>query len=92
MDPNSLHQLAEGAGRVGLALLLGAALGTNRALIGKSAGPRTFAMVTLGAALVTWLGASMMVVEHDLSAPSRIIQGLLTGTGFLGGGLILRAL
>jgi len=72
--------------RAGAAVLAGAALGLNRDLHGKPTGIRTLALVGLGSAV-----AVMAVSDsHDVSAVSRVIQGILTGIGFLGAGVIIR--
>ena len=78
--------------RLGAALILGGALGLNRELHGKPAGLRTHALVCLGAA-----AATMVVLElpnrslaADPNAIGRVVQGILTGIGFLGAGVILR--
>ena len=72
--------------RLLVAVLAGAALGFNRELRGKSIGVRTLAIVSLGSAL------SVMAVgsAENIDAASRVIQGLLTGIGFLGAGVIIR--
>jgi putative Mg2+ transporter-C (MgtC) family protein len=78
--------------RLGVATLIGGVIGLNRDLRGKPAGVRTHSLVALGAALLTvlslelgWMGDAL-----DRSAVSRTIQGLITGIGFLGAGVILR--
>ena len=72
--------------RAGAAVLAGAALGLNRDLHGKPTGIRTLALVGLGSAV-----AVMAVFDsHDVSAVSRVVQGILTGIGFLGAGVIIR--
>src|ERR1700682_1036989 len=72
--------------RAGAAVLAGAALGLKRDLHGKPNGIRTLALVGLGSAM-----AVMAVSDsHDVSAVSRVIQGILTGIGFLGAGVIIR--
>src|ERR1700682_5469128 len=72
--------------RLGLAALAGAALGLNRDLHGKPTGVRTLGLVGLGSAV-----AVMAVSDsHDVSAVGRVIQGILTGIGFLGAGVIIR--
>lgn len=75
------------AGRLGLAVLVGSALGINRDLHRKPAGLRTHSLVSLGTAMMT-----LMIFEstsHDAGALSRVIQGLVTGIGFLGAGVII---
>jgi putative Mg2+ transporter-C (MgtC) family protein len=73
--------------RLGLALVAGVTLGLNRWLHHKSAGIRTHSLVALGAALVMLLIGSFP--GADVQAASRVIQGLITGIGFLGAGLII---
>ena len=70
-----------------MAVLIGAAVGLNRELRDKPAGLRTHALVGLGSAL------AVLSVEsgNGIGDPaSRIAQGVITGIGFLGGGVILR--
>jgi putative Mg2+ transporter-C (MgtC) family protein len=72
--------------RLCAAMLAGVALGLNRDLHGKPTGVRTLGIVGVGSAL-----AVMAVADsHDVTAVSRIIQGILTGIGFLGAGVIIR--
>lgn len=69
------------------ALLLGAVVGIQRERTGKPAGVRTHMLVSLGAALIV---VAPLHAGMDSDALSRIIQGLVTGIGFLGGGAILK--
>ena len=83
----------ETALRLGAALLLGSLFGLNRELHGKPAGLRTHALVCLGAAVATIIvlrspTASLSVADQN--AIGRVVQGILTGVGFLGAGVILR--
>lgn len=74
--------------RLGLAMFAGTVLGLNRWLHHKSAGIRTHSLVALGAAV-----AMLMIDSHvgtDAQAHSRVLQGLVTGIGFLGAGVIIR--
>jgi len=72
--------------RLGAAVIVGGALGINRDLHSKPTGLRTLSLVGLGSAL-----AVMAVTgSGDINAVSRIIQGILTGIGFLGAGVIMR--
>jgi putative Mg2+ transporter-C (MgtC) family protein len=70
--------------RILLAAVLGYGIGWEREFRGKPAGERTFALVALGAAAFTAL-------QVDRFFTDRIIQGIVTGVGFLGAGLIFRA-
>src|SRR4051812_41628340 len=74
--------------RLVLAMALGAAVGVNRELRQKPAGLRTHALVALGAALLTMIGLALSAA--DITAPGRILQGIVAGVGFIGGGAILR--
>lgn len=77
--------------RVGLrlltALVVGAAVGLQRQITHHSAGFRTHILVALGSALLVIAGSQSGMSTADLS---RIIQGVVTGIGFLGGGAILK--
>jgi len=77
------------AGRLALATLLGAAVGLNREISLKPAGLRTHALVALGAALLAHVGLQLGHSSADGAAASRIIQGMVAGIGFIGGGVIL---
>lgn len=78
--------------RLGAALIVGSILGLNRELHGKPAGLRTHALVCVGAAVATIIscGAPAGFASTDLNAVSRVVQGILTGVGFIGAGVILR--
>jgi putative Mg2+ transporter-C (MgtC) family protein len=79
--------------RLTAATLIGAALGLNREIRGKPAGLRTHALVALGTALVTLTGIALAGHdgEFDSNSVSRVIQGVVAGIGFLGGGTILKS-
>jgi putative Mg2+ transporter-C (MgtC) family protein len=74
--------------RLFLALLAGTILGLNRWLHHKSAGMRTHSLVAIGAATAVMALADVGVT--DVQALSRVLQGLITGLGFLGAGVIIR--
>ena len=79
------------AARLALSAVAGAAIGLNRDLHHKQAGVRTNALVRLGAALAVLLVfPTGEDTAHHYDALSRVIQGVLTGIGFLGAGVILR--
>jgi putative Mg2+ transporter-C (MgtC) family protein len=75
------------ASRLGLALLAGSILGLNRWLHHKSAGIRTHSLVAIGSATALLLVSDYL--KDDAQAMSHVLQGLLTGLGFLGAGVIL---
>ena len=74
--------------RLLVAVLAGGAIGINRELQHKPAGLRTHALVALGAATVIVVTQGMQLTP-DANATSRVIQGIITGIGFLGAGVIL---
>ena len=77
--------------RLGSAALFGAAIGLNRDLHGKPTGVRTLGVVGLGAALVVLASMDFQTLPGvDADPVSRAIQGILTGIGFLGAGVIVR--
>jgi putative Mg2+ transporter-C (MgtC) family protein len=80
--------------RLGLAALAGVVLGANRWLHHKSAGVKTHALVSVGAAvamLIVMPLDSVTVGGQNVTsdAASRVLQGLITGIGFLGAGVII---
>lgn len=64
-------------------------IGWNREREARSAGLRTFPIVAIASCGLAMLGTSFANPSAD--ANSRILQGLVTGIGFVGGGAILRA-
>lgn len=74
--------------RLFLALLVGTVLGLNRWLHHKSAGIRTHSLVAIGSATAIMLISDF--VKDDAQSVSRVLQGLITGLGFLGAGVIIR--
>jgi len=70
------------------AYVLALPIGWNREREERSAGIRTFPLV----ALATWglIQATERLTKDDAEAMARIIEGLITGMGFIGGGAILR--
>jgi putative Mg2+ transporter-C (MgtC) family protein len=75
--------------RLGLAVLLGLALGIEREYVGKPAGMRTYALVTLGAAVFTILSIYGFSQYGGTVDPGRIAAQIVTGIGFLGAGIII---
>ena len=69
------------------AVLLGSIIGFEREKAGKAAGLRTHILVTLGTCvfILACSGSGM-----DSDGLSRVIQGIVTGIGFLGAGSILK--
>jgi putative Mg2+ transporter-C (MgtC) family protein len=71
--------------RLAAAVLAGGVVGLNRELHSKSLGIRTLAIVGLGACVATIAAAEY---GHEDGA-TRVMQGILTGIGFLGAGVIV---
>jgi len=71
-----------------LAVVLGAAIGLERELSGKSAGLRTNVLICLGAAVFTMISRQMGAGQEN--SLTRIAAGVVTGVGFLGAGAIIR--
>ncbi len=78
------------------ALCAGGIIGLERSFHGRPAGFRTHALVCLASSLLmlvtlfqsTWLpGASAATIRTD---PTRMAQGIMTGIGFLGAGVIFK--
>ncbi len=71
---------------VGAALVMGLAIGLERQFRQHPAGLRTNALVCVGAALFV----SLSRLVGDENSPTRIASYIVSGIGFLGGGVILR--
>jgi len=72
--------------RLGTAILCGGIVGIERQLRGKPAGIRTSILICLGTQLFVGLGSSFGGERVD---PTRVLAQVVTGIGFLGGGVIL---
>jgi putative Mg2+ transporter-C (MgtC) family protein len=73
------------------ATLLGMVLGAERAIAGKTAGMRTYGLVSMGACLfiiISSFVAKTFVGITDID-PLRVMAGIITGVGFIGAGLII---
>jgi putative Mg2+ transporter-C (MgtC) family protein len=73
--------------RLLVALAVGAMVGLQRELTHKPAGLRTHMLLALGTAFIIVSADASGMSKSDLA---RIVQGLVTGIGFLGGGAILK--
>ena len=85
-----MHDWTEIILRLGVATLAGGLIGLNRDLHGKPIGLKTLSLVSLATAML------LVMVHSDQDrivsdAGSRVIQGILTGIGFLGAGVIVHA-
>lgn len=76
--------------RLILALFLGGVIGWEREINSKPAGLRTHMLVSLGAAIFVMTGIQTGMVRETADTMSRIMQGIITGIGFLGAGEIFR--
>jgi putative Mg2+ transporter-C (MgtC) family protein len=73
--------------RLLLAALFGGVLGYERERKGKAAGVRTHMLVAIGSALFVLVPQQAGLGVADMS---RVIQGIVTGVGFLGAGAIIK--
>ena len=69
------------------ALVLGAVLGLERESKGRAAGLKTHMLVSVGSALFVLAPLQMGVDPADVT---RVMQGIVSGIGFLGAGAIIR--
>ncbi len=89
----NLIELYEIFAKLFFAAFLGACIGTEREYKNRPAGVKTHALVSLGAALFIILGYSVFEnfsgpeISFD---PSRVLAAVVTGIGFIGGGLIIK--
>jgi putative Mg2+ transporter-C (MgtC) family protein len=79
--------------RVGLATLAGGLVGVNRDMHHKPIGLRTLGLVSLGCCLLVMAVTQYAIVNHfnNSDAASRVTQGIISGIGFLGAGVIMRS-
>jgi putative Mg2+ transporter-C (MgtC) family protein len=73
------------------AVAIGCIIGLDRDLHGKPTGMKTLGLVSLGACLATMSaqGFSMQPLTANADV-SRVVQGIMTGIGFLGAGVIIQ--
>lgn len=76
--------------RLLVAILCGFIVGIERELKGKSAGLRTCILISLGSALYSSL-AVLMSSQTGQGDPTRIAAQIISGIGFLGGGVIIHS-
>ena len=86
-DVTDVEQITRILTRLLLAAVLGGVLGYEREQKGKAAGIRTHMLVAIGAALFVLVPqqGGMLIADQ-----SRVIQGIVTGIGFLGAGAIIK--
>jgi putative Mg2+ transporter-C (MgtC) family protein len=83
-------------GRVAGARAIGAMIGFERTFHGRPAGFRTHALVCIASAILmivtVYQNQWMTLVDHDAirTDPTRMAQGIMTGIGFLGAGVIFK--
>jgi putative Mg2+ transporter-C (MgtC) family protein len=77
--------------RLGVATLAGGLIGLNSELRGQPIGLKTLGLVGLATAAVVLLADPSADPAKISDAASRVIQGILTGIGFLGAGVIVHA-
>jgi putative Mg2+ transporter-C (MgtC) family protein len=70
------------------ALIAGGAIGLERSFHGRAAGLRTYALVCFGSALL--VAGTLFAYAGGADAATRVIQGIVTGIGFLGAGVIVK--
>ncbi|MGF6753506.1 MgtC/SapB family protein [Paraburkholderia sp. GAS334] len=77
--------------RMTFAMVIGVIVGIDRNLRGKPTGMKTLGLVALGSCLATMAGMGFIVngIAADANV-SRVIQGIVTGIGFLGAGVIVQ--
>lgn len=81
-------ELLEFSSRIGMAALAGLIIGMEREMKGKSAGLKTNALVSIGAAVFVLL--SMEFKGDEFVDTTRVIGQIVTGIGFIGAGTIIQ--
>jgi putative Mg2+ transporter-C (MgtC) family protein len=73
------------------ALVAGGSIGLERSFHGRAAGLRTYALVCFGSALLVAVSQyEVFANTHGGGEVTRVIQGIVTGIGFLGAGVIVK--
>lgn len=95
LDMDSPLTIVDATVRLSLASFLGAAVGWEREVQRKAAGLRTHMMVAMGSAVFTLAALEMMQLSATEaggpSDPTRVVQGIVGGIGFLGAGQIIQS-
>lgn len=86
-DLHDVSEITRLSARLLVAAILGGILGFEREQRGKAAGIRTHMLVAIGAALFVLIPQQAGLSEAELS---RVVQGIISGIGFLGAGAILK--
>ena len=78
---------------VAIAALLGALIGLERSLAGKTAGMRTYALVSMGSCLLIVISSLVAArfIGVTMFDPLRVAAGIVMGVGFIGSGLVTRS-
>ena len=90
------HELLVMSARIFGALLIGAVIGLERSFHGRPAGFRTHALVCVASSLLMlvtvyqneWM--TQVAIDAIRTDPTRMAQGIMTGIGFLGAGVIFK--
>ncbi|KND57511.1 Mg(2+) transport ATPase protein C [Candidatus Paraburkholderia schumanniana] len=82
--------LADAVLRMLSAILIGCVIGIDRDLHGKPTGMKTLGLVSLGACIATMCAQGFSMTLSSDADVSRAVQGIVTGVGFLGAGVILQ--
>ena len=78
--------------KLGLAVVLGGAIGLEREIKGKPAGLRTNILICVGAALLTDVSMNIGIMENGqrIGDPARLAAQIISGIGFIGAGTIMQ--
>jgi len=87
MEELQWHIIIFNLTHLGIAYLLALPIAFDRRGASPGAGLRTFPLVALAACGYTLLGISVL---DSTDAEARVLQGIITGIGFIGGGAILK--
>ena len=77
--------------RITIAMVLGIILGAERIMARKTAGMRTYGLVSMGAAVFVILSMVMadLYIDRTSLDPLRVMSQVIVGIGFIGAGLII---
>ena len=87
-DTSSVHPTLSHLIDLGIAYILAIPIGWERERTDRSAGIRTFPLVAI--ASCAFVIGTESVLQNHAEGQARIIEGVITGMGFIGGGAILK--
>ena len=75
--------------KIAIAIGLSSIIGLERTLAGKTAGMRTYAMVSIGSCVFVIISQIIRTADPSLDNPAFLAPAVISGIGFIGAGLVM---